>query len=97
MKTVLSMVLKAGLYVLAFALQFWWLYLLFLISGAYRTAAKEWGWIAGIISVVLALGLPVLTLILWGCVFDVGKAEHSRKKSMSEWMDSNRLRDYRGA
>ena len=38
-------------FVLAFVIQFWWLYLILLAIGAYKTAAKEWGVFAGVISV----------------------------------------------
>ncbi len=63
------------MYLVAFALQFWWLYLILLACGAYQTAAKEWGWIAGIVSLLMAFVLPVTTFVLWCMAFDKEPSE----------------------
>ncbi len=46
--------------------------------GAYKTAATEWGWGAGIISVILAWFLPVITVHLWFETF-FGKSDKAKK------------------
>ena len=54
--------------IIAFLLQFWWLFLILFIRAAYCAAAKEWGWLAGIVSVIAAFVLPIITIVLWMAV-----------------------------
>ena len=68
------------IYVVGFALQFWPFYLIFLAVGAYKTAANEWGVVAGIISVLVAFILPILTFYLW-CESLGDEEQNSRKKN----------------
>ncbi len=51
--------------------------------GAYKTAAKEWGWGAGIISVILALALPIITFHLWYEAF-FGNSDKTKKSSTTK-------------
>ena len=71
------------MYGLAFALQFWWLYLILLVCGAYKTAAKEWGCGAGIVSVFLAFVLPVISFVMWCAAFDRDSREALENGSCS--------------
>lgn len=71
------------MYGLAFALQFWWLYLILLACGAYQTAAKEWGSGAGIVSVFLSFGLPVISFVMWCAAFDRDSREALKNGSCS--------------
>lgn len=79
-------------FAIGFALLFWPLYLIWLACGAYQTAAKEWGWGAGILSLLLAFVLPVASYVLWCAAFDknpsgVGKTgTYSRKTSWRSGM-----------
>lgn len=72
-------------FVLAFLMQFWWLYLILLAIGAYKTAAKEWGAFAGIISVLVAFVLPILTFYLWGEA--IGKEDGEKRYSKGKQKD----------
>lgn len=72
-------------FALAFAMQFWWLYLILLAIGAYKTAAKEWGTFAGIISVLVAFVLPILTFYLW-CEA-IGKEDWKKRYSKGKQKD----------
>lgn len=72
-------------FVLAFLMQFWWLYLILLAIGAYKTAAKEWGTFAGIISVLVAFVLPILTIYLWGEA--IGKEDGEKRYSKGKQKD----------
>ena len=68
------------MFVVGLALQLWPFYLIFLAIGAYKTAANEWGCVAGIISILLAFILPLLTFYLW-CESLGDDTQDSRKKS----------------
>ena len=71
------------MYIAAIALQFWWVLLIFLVVGAYKTAANEWGWGAGIVSVILAIVLPVITLYFWGETF-TGDSDKVKKNGSAK-------------
>ncbi len=62
-----KVILVPIMYIAGMALQFWWILLIFLVVGAYKTATNEWGWGwgGGIVSVILAFTLPVITFYLW--------------------------------
>lgn len=72
------------MYVAAMALQFWWILLIFLVVGAYKTAANEWGWGAGIVSVILAFALPVITFCLWCEILTGNSAKAKNKDSVKK-------------
>lgn len=74
------------MYIAAIALQFWWILLIFLVVGAYKTAANEWGWGAGIVSVILAFILPVITFYLWGETL-TGDSDKTKKNGSAKTDD----------
>ena len=61
----------------------------FLSFGAYQTAAKEWGWFAGIISIVLSLSLPAWAFYLWRRAFRYAKTAAEGKKKEEEKKDDS--------
>ena len=71
------------MYIAAMALQFWWILLIFIGVGAYKTAANEWGWGGGIVSVILAFTLPVITFYLWGETL-IGNPDKTKKSSTTK-------------
>jgi len=75
-------------FIAAMVFQFWWLYLILLTIGAYKTAAKEWGVFAGIISILLAFVLPVSSFFLWIAVWD-NNSDKTKKKGEKEKNCSN--------
>lgn len=76
-------------FVLAFAFQFWWLYLLLLGIGAYKTAAVRWGILGGIGSVACAFLLPILTFCLWNMVLPDKDEKEKKSGPTSKSTDDN--------
>lgn len=79
------------MFIVAMALQFWWLYLILLAIGAYKTAANEWGAFAGVISILLAIVLPVSSFVLWLAVWgnDSDDAKDGSLHSNKEYKKNN--------
>ena len=81
-------------FIVAFAMQFWWLYLILLSIGAYKTAAKEWGVFAGIVSIALAFILPISSFVLWCAVWSKDeKRSRATKKQENSGHDSSSKND----
>ncbi len=66
--------------VLVIGSKMWIILLIWLGYGAYQTAAREWGWFAGIISILAAIVLPIITFGCWSVAFE----ENAKRKKEAE-------------
>ncbi len=66
--------------VLVIGSKMWVILLIWLGYGAYQTAAKEWGWFAGIISILASILLPLITFGCWSVAFE----ENAKRKKDAE-------------
>lgn len=72
------------MFILAYLFNLWPIWLICLCYGAYQTAAKEWGWGAGLLSIVMAFVLPVATFCLWCCAFGTDAKDVKTKVNSSK-------------